>query len=42
MIITQSDDDKDSIETILAGVTPEKVGGEFDLGEDVGKERIEI
>lgn len=33
--------DEDSLEAILDGVTPEIVGGEFDWGADVGKERID-
>ncbi|MDP3992914.1 MAG: AbrB/MazE/SpoVT family DNA-binding domain-containing protein [bacterium] len=30
-----------TLEAMLAGVTPEAVGGEFDLGTDVGAERID-
>jgi len=31
---------KMKLDTLLAGVTPEKIGGELDWGEDVGLEKV--
>ena len=39
IVLTPINDDG-SLDTMLAGVTPQAVGGEFNLGADVGAERI--
>ena len=31
---------KPSLNTLLHGVTPDTIGGEFDWGHDIGKERL--
>lgn len=33
--------DEPTLESMLHGVTPDKVGGEFNWGEDIGAERYE-
>lgn len=40
IVLTPVNDD-DSLEAMLVGVTPQAVGGEFNLGIDVGAERID-
>ncbi|KKU44393.1 MAG: hypothetical protein UX60_C0007G0017 [Berkelbacteria bacterium GW2011_GWA2_46_7] len=40
IILTPVNDDS-NLEMMLAGVTPQAVGGEFNLGPDVGAERID-
>ena len=39
IVLTPINDDG-SLDTMLADVTPQAVGGEFNLGSDVGAERI--
>ena len=33
--------DESTLEAILSGVTPQSIGGELDLGSDVGAEKID-
>lgn len=41
IVLTPVEDDMLTLESMLAGVTPDQIGGELDWGEDVGAERYE-
>ncbi len=41
IVLTPVKDSELTLESMLRGVTPDKVGGELDWGEDVGAERYE-